>query len=79
MEEKKNEAKENELQEVHKYAKEHASKEWYDYSYDIIENYDEKGIKRYHLVYHYALDKYYQRTIDKYLVFKDGTLTEEEF
>lgn len=27
---------------------------WFDYSYDVIENYDENGAKRYHIVYYYS-------------------------
>ena len=28
--------------------------DWFDYSYDLIGNYDENGTKRYHIVYYYS-------------------------
>lgn len=40
---------------VNDYAKEIADKqEWFDYSYEIVENYDEDNVKRYHITYYFG-------------------------
>ena len=38
---------------VNDFAKEYAdSQEWFDYSYEVVENFDEDNLKRYHITYY---------------------------
>ena len=29
---------------------------WFDYSYDVVENYDESGVRRYHVKFYYSIE-----------------------
>ena len=52
-----NKAKEQEQPSIKTYAKEFADgqSDWFDYSYEIVENYDEEDITRYHITYYYTV------------------------
>ncbi len=62
--------------EIKNYVKEQASKEWFDYSYDIAENIDENGNVRYHITYYYSKTNE-TGTLEILVYEKDGKLTSE--
>ena len=63
--------------EVKNYVKEIANKEWFDYSYDIVENIDENGVVRYHITYYYSKTNE-TGTLEILVYEKNGKLTSEE-
>lgn len=67
----------NKYDDIRSYAKSQVDKEWFDYSYDIIENVDENGEIRYRITYYWSKVNE-QGTLDLIVFYKDGKLNSEE-
>ena len=68
--------KEEKEPDIQKYAQEQAESDWFDYSYEIIENYDENGEKRYHITYYYSMVGY-NGIIEYIVTYENGNWKKE--
>lgn len=67
----------NKVNDVREYAAKKADKNWFDYSYEVIENYDENNIRRFHVTYYYSKVGE-SGTYEIMVYYKDGKLVSEE-